>query len=171
MFQTLLLIWSCFADTFVWHIWNLSGTVASLAPFPACFKFCACPTEPCWDPPAGAVQSDHTSPTEWALGSDVFCEYAQRRRNPLSSICQCHCCKRETDVLHCRFTLDSPVFSLLSLLLAVHQPVSHSLHLVDATIPPFLFWLTSFIAFFSHSHSPQLYTLSSICSSHIFSPA
>lgn len=56
-------------------------------------------------------------------------EYAQRRCNPLSSICQCHCCKRETDVLHCRFTLDSPVFSLLSLLLAIHQPVSHSLHL------------------------------------------
>lgn len=126
MFQTLLLIWSCFADTFVWHIWNLSGTVASLAPFPACFKFCACPTEPRWDPPlrAGTVQSDHTSPTECALGSVVLCEYAQRRCNPLSSICQCHCCKRETDVLHCRFTLDSPVFSLLSLPLAIHQPVS-----------------------------------------------
>lgn len=173
MFLTLCLIWCCFADTFVWHICNLSGTVASLAPFPTCFKFRACPTEPHWDPPlrAGTVQSDHTCPTEWALGSDVLCEYAQRRHNPLSSICQCHCCKRETDVLHCRFTLDPPVFSLLSLF---KQHISQSsilfTLLVAATIPPFLFWL-SLPSFHTHTLPNFIYCLSSICSSHIFSPA
>lgn len=103
---TLLLIWSCFTDAFIWHVWNLSGTVASLVPFPSCVKFRARPAEPCWDPPlrAGTVRSDHTSQTEWALGTNVLCEYAQRHHNPLSGIHHCHCCKRETDVLHCRFT-------------------------------------------------------------------
>lgn len=167
MFLTLYLIWICFADTFVWHICNLSGTDASLAPFPTCFKFHACPTEPHWDPPlrAGTVQSDHTCPTEWALGSDVLCEYAQRRHNPLSSICQCHCCKRETDVLHCRFTLNPPVFSLLSLF---KQHISQSCCCNNSfSLLAYLFHCL----LFTLTLSPTLYCLSSICSSHIFSPA
>lgn len=47
MVVTLLLMWRRFVDTleFIWHIWNLNGTDASLTSCLSCLEFCSRPTE------------------------------------------------------------------------------------------------------------------------------